>query len=1423
MQWLSKARLIPLFCITLLLSLWTGNCLAQNLPQIQNQVNVNYKNIIGNNYYTESNIVITPLIIYGIDLWGIKQGPKDVVLGGIATYTITYGNSGTQTAYGVHLCDQFPAQMESVVYQNSGYFLSFDAINKLGTWNIDILPPGIYSFTMSIKIKEDAVGSSSLVNAMKIESPSAEIYLPNNYSTATTPIRMPDIDLWVQKQGPAFAIPGGIATYTITYGNYGSETAGNVILTDKFPDQMETVIQQTSGFPFVWDNLTKCGTWNLTNVTFGTYSFQLAIKIKANTQCPATMTNTMKIAYPGVETNYTNNQATATTLITDTDIEILKYGPQEAGPGQDIVYRIVCRNQGNTSAQGVKITDMLPQGLIYLSDTSGITPATTTNIITWEMGNLPAWDYRSFNIRVLVRDDVLASSTVTNIIEVSSTNPETNYTNNRASCSTHICLPEPNLKIRKWQSRDEVVAGQRMDYFVRYSNDGKGKAINTTITDYLPLGVSYLSDNNEWPYEITGNKIIWNVGTISPNTTKDFKLTVQVDKYVNAPTTTTNVIEITSQTYESTGSPGKDRWTCTTRVLEPIADVLIYKWGPDEVLCGSEFNYEITYNNNSANEANGVVIKDILDLQLTYGSDTTGIIPTFSSNEISWHIGTMTPWSSGNFLLRVSAPHSVGTLTNVIEITTLTLENNYNNNRATATTHVDKSKVDVGIEKIGSDARPGFIKKYDVTYYNNGTDKAQDVVIIDRLPKEVQYLSSNPAGNYNSAGHTITWNIGELLPQTKNYITIEVRIPVTQKCGVNLYNYIEIITTSPEYDNTNNNYTEIETVVGSIDPNDKLVSPQKYIQDNALLNYTIRFENQATATASAILITIEDQLSTNLDWTTMKFGHIKIGQGTTYTLENFDKDSLSCSYDVGNGTIRWEFDFKTGANGLPPNVIPPEGEGYVNFSVRARAQPGLLAGTEISNTATIRFDYNDPMETPPVTNIVDLDKPTSKVSSLAPYQSATSFAVSWSGTDTAGDKVGEIESYTVYVKDNDMPYTKWLNETRTVSGTFTGKTGHAYAFYSVAKDRAGNTETKTLTPEATTTLTLASHFVLATLLPTPEMYVGGALPLTVSIYDSEGNPVTDYKGIATLRDKLGIVGTATFAGTSSTWTGDVLIPQMPNGGTNTITVDAPGVSSTMSVSFLVLIDRYVGGTVTLFTSGVGTTTVRFGTGSFMQDFQDFYATIRATSTTNTPEGGIINSAREIRAYNMVHTQLTGTFTNLAYLEVPYPDANQDGFVDGTTIKEGTLRIYVWQNNQWEIINSGTGSTSGVDVNRNVVWCNINYLTTFMPMGILIAPANLGNVIVYPNPFKPNSGLGHEYITFGSKKDVSRKLTSSATIKIYTISGDLVKTLEVTPQDDGQKVWYANNDFGNKVASGVYIYMIINPQGEKCIGKLAIIR
>jgi hypothetical protein len=174
--------------------------------------------------------------------------------------------------------------------------------------------------------------------------------------------------------------------------------------------------------------------------------------------------------------------------------------------------------------------------------------------------------------------------------------------------------------------------------------------------------------------------------------------------------------------------------------------------------------------------------------------------------------------------------------------------------------------------------------------------------------------------------------------------------------------------------------------------------------------------------------------------------------------------------------VRWRFrsiDPATGqpttdplAGFLPPNLIPPQGQGNVMFSVQPKLP--LAAGTQIQNQASIVFDTNAPILTPVWTNTVDDSKPSSALAALSPTQSAAAFPVAWSGFDTGSG----VASYNIYVSDNGAAFHAWLASTTATQSPFTGENGHTYRFFSIARDLAGNSEDPKTTAEATTTVAL---------------------------------------------------------------------------------------------------------------------------------------------------------------------------------------------------------------------------------------------------------------------------------------------------------------------------------------------------------------
>ena len=242
----------------------------------------------------------------------------------------------------------------------------------------------------------------------------------------------------------------------------------------------------------------------------------------------------------------------------------------------------------------------------------------------------------------------------------------------------------------------------------------------------------------------------------------------------------------------------------------------------------------------------------------------------------------------------------------------------------------------------------------------------------------------------------------------------------------------------------------------SLDPNEITASPlgvgvPRWTKAEPM-RYLIHFENSATATAPAQNVRVTLTLDPNLDPATIRFGDSSFA-GT------------HVSFDPGTATLSWVL---PGIN-LPPDTAPPAGEAWMTFAVAPRA--GLATGTTISETAQVFFDYNPPLATPAVARTIDVTPPQSHVSALPANETASTFSVSWSGTDTGAG----IVAFAVYSSDNGGPFLPWLHDTTASSATYVGQTGHTYAFYSQATDAVGNVEPAHTAPDTTTTVSVGTN------------------------------------------------------------------------------------------------------------------------------------------------------------------------------------------------------------------------------------------------------------------------------------------------------------------------------------------------------------
>lgn len=185
------------------------------------------------------------------------------------------------------------------------------------------------------------------------------------------------------------------------------------------------------------------------------------------------------------------------------------------------------------------------------------------------------------------------------------------------------------------------------------------------------------------------------------------------------------------------------------------------------------------------------------------------------------------------------------------------------------------------------------------------------------------------------------------------------------------------------------------------------------------------------------------------------------------------------------------------------------------------------------------------------------------------------------------------------------------------------------------------------------------------------------------------------------------------------------------------------------------------------------------------------------------------TAVELNAYNASGQRLTGTFATPATVTLGYADAAGRGLVDGTSPAVRVRTLGIWALDEggptWVRLPS-----SVVDTMAKTVSATVTHFSAYALMGI--ADTFVEQAHAYPVPFQPSRG--HTRITF-------TQLPSPTTIRIYTLDGELVRTLNVT---DGSPtlVWDVKNGDGEAVASGVYLYRIQSSGSEKT-GKLVIIR
>ncbi|MDD4307266.1 MAG: NEW3 domain-containing protein [Thermoplasmata archaeon] len=336
-----------------------------------------------------------------------------------------------------------------------------------------------------------------------------------------------------------------------------------------------------------------------------------------------------------------------------------------------------------------------------------------------------------------------------------------------------------------------------------------------------------------------GNNV-WYIASLAAGTTVWINITVLVSDIAPLGTLLTNSVTLDYENAAGTVLP-QESDSATTVIVGPI--VLMDKTAPAFANTGETITYTIAWQVFGTDNATNVYINETYPVGITFVSAVPA--PTTGTNV--WFLGNLAPGSSGIITITVLVTATVGTLVN-----TAVLEHSNGFMQMPDITDSAPTQIRnplIQIVKDGpTEAAPGQIITYTITYDNVGTDWAYDVTITETYPAGVTFISAIPAP---TSGNNV-WFIGDLAAGASGMIEITVQINLT--ATGTLVNFVEA-----EYNNTVGPVSPVNTTSPPMDIVNCQVTLEKegpaQANTGQTFTYWLNYTNIGSDTAYDVTIT----------------------------------------------------------------------------------------------------------------------------------------------------------------------------------------------------------------------------------------------------------------------------------------------------------------------------------------------------------------------------------------------------------------------------------------------------------------------------------------------------------------------------------------------------------------------------------------
>ncbi len=600
----------------------------------------------------------TPSPDLKVENWG-AEAP---VTGRTYAWVLRYANTGEAPAANTVLIDTLP-QGVSFVRETTGTALT---VGNRVIWDLGAVPPGA-AVTVTLTVQVNLPADKTIENCVEVSTPDWERDTGNNRACDQRQVVANQVDLSVKMYAiPEKPVAGDPYVYRIGYCNTLPASAQSAVINATLPAHTRYAGEwHPQGWALASASEGQVR-WTMPEIPgHECRELEIGVEVDANAPAAEPLHSSVSLTSTTFEVNTDDNDSDHEVWVTERHVNLhIEKGYRRGSPvaGQEYTFWITLRNDANSAAPHMIMTDTLPAGMAFVQARRlDWNPATGANDLasplapldqgpgfaSFSLGDLVPWRWIGVELTGKIADAAAPGSTLTNTVRVTSTFTDDRTDDNEAAFTFTTQAPGSNLRVVK-RLEGDVCPGCGFDYDLWLVNDGTAPDDNVTVRDRPPASVEIKGVDGWGKVRVEGGALVWDMGTINPGDQGEARLYVRLQDDVPIGAEVVNRLEIQTT---STESRQDDNASEVRTLVGPDLRVVQNLCPGERLAPGWDPQYCIELANAGAATAHNVVLTATLPSTLGYRDDSWG--GEVQDNQVIWHFGDLPAGWQGQFQLHV--------------------------------------------------------------------------------------------------------------------------------------------------------------------------------------------------------------------------------------------------------------------------------------------------------------------------------------------------------------------------------------------------------------------------------------------------------------------------------------------------------------------------------------------------------------------------------------------------------------------------------------------------------------------------------------------------------------------------------------------------------------------------------------------------